>query len=237
MKYFLSLFCCFIICILPSNINAEEKTDGDYVILLHSIARSSSSMESLADYLVSQGYEIINIDYPSREYGLEKLADLVQLKLSKQIKKDKPVHFVGHSMGSLLSRAIIHKYPPTQLGRVVQLAPPNNGSELADLLENNWLYQEFYGPSGQQLTTDKDRTGLFGEIDYELGVIAGNDTIDPISSAIIPGEDDGKVSVESTKLKGMKDHLIVSANHTFFPSNETVQQQTLYFLKYGKFKK
>ena len=98
---------------------------------------------------------------------------------------------------------------------------------------------KIYGPAGQQLTTDqkKIKNLLTDKIDYELGIIAGNFTIDPISSSIIPGNDDGKVSIESTKLKGMKDHIVVSASHTFFPSNKKVKQQTLSFLKNGQFKR
>ena len=76
---------------------------------------------------------------------------------------------------------------------------------------------------------------MFGEVNYELGIVAGNATIDPVSSLIIPGDDDGKVAVERTKLDGMKDHITINASHTFFPSNKKVQKQTLYFLKYGQF--
>lgn len=216
---------------------AAAKSTGDYVVILHGIARSSSHMEGLEAYLQKQGYDVINLNYPSTDYKLEQLVDLTQKKLSTKLTRIKPVHFVGYSMGGLLVRAIIHKYPPPRLGRAVQLAPPNKGSELADLLKNNWLYQKIYGPAGQQLTTDKDLTHLFGKIDYELGVIAGNRTIDPISSAIIPGDDDGKVSIKSTKLKDIKDHIVVSASHTFFPSNRTVHRQTEHFLKHGVFKK
>ena len=104
-------------------------------------------------------------------------------------------------------------------------------------MKNFWPYKKIYGPAGQQLTTDQSAVKhLFGEVNYELGIIAGNSTIDPIGSLIIPGVDDGKVAVERTKLEGMKDHIIVSASHSFFPSNKEVQKQTLHFLKNGNFK-
>ncbi|HAQ50228.1 MAG TPA: lipase [Gammaproteobacteria bacterium] len=194
-------------------------------------------MEDLGRYLQKKSYDVINLDYPSTDYTLEQLTNLTQKKLSAKLTQDKPVHFVGYAMGGLLVRAIIHKHKPKKLGRVVLLAPPNNGSEIADCLKENGLYQKIYDPAGQDLTTDKDITELFGQIDYELGVIAGNSTIDLISSAIIPGDDDGKVSIKSTKLEGMKDHIVVSASHTFVPSNRAVHQQTEYFLKHGIFKK
>jgi esterase/lipase len=193
-------------------------------------------MQPLADYLQAQGYGVINTDYPSTKYSLEELTERIHKKLADKFNESKPVHFIGYSMGGLLVRAYLHKYRPAHLGKVVLLGSPNHGSEIADFLKDNWLYKKFYGPAGQQLTTNNKTIEKFlGRVDYELGIIAGKSTIDPISSTIIGGDDDGKVSIKSTKLEGMRDHIVVSATHTFFPSNKDVQKQTLYFLKYGVF--
>ncbi len=225
--------------VLPSAniVLADERPAGDYVVLLHGIARSSSHMEKLQTHLEQQGYEVINLDYPSTKHTLEQLVEIIHQHLADKLIADKPVHFVGYSMGGLLVRALVEQYRPAQLGRVVQLAPPNHGSEVADFLRDNWLYKKIYGPAGQQLTTDSDLSHLLGAVDYPLGIIAGNATIDPISSMIITGPDDGKVSVESTKLEGMTDHLVVSASHTFFPRNKMVLRQTTHFLQTGGFQK
>lgn len=213
-----------------------ENPSGDYVVILHGIARSSKHMKKLAKYLKKEGYDVINLDYPSTDYTLEDLTEMVHKDLSNKLSKDKPVHFIGYSMGGILVRTLLNKHKPKNLGRVVQLAPPNNGSEVADALKNNWLYKKIYGPAGQQLITNQDKIkSLLGEVNYELGIIAGNSSIDPISSFIIPGKDDGKVSIKSTKLKGMKDHIVVSSCHTFFPSNKTVHKQTKHFLEHGEF--
>jgi esterase/lipase len=229
----LSLF----IVINSSHSNAKT-SKGEYVIMLHGIARSKSHMQELADYLSNQNYDVINIDYPSTDHNLEGLTKILKKEISAKIKEDKKVNFVGYSMGGLMVRIILNEQDYKNMGRVVQLATPNKGSEVSDFLEDNWLYKKIYGPAGTQLTTDQRQIKhlLEDKIDYELGIIAGNFTIDPISSTIIDGDDDGKVSIESTKLKGMKDHVIVSASHTFFPSNEIVKQQTLNFLKNGQFK-
>jgi len=238
MKHYLSIFFFLLMVCSTCTIFAAEKPTGDYVVVLHGIARSSKHMQSLATHLQEQGYDVINLDYPSTSHTLETLTELIHKDISEKLKEDKRVHFVGYSMGAILIRTIIHKYKPKNLGRVVQLAPPNNGSEVADFLKNVWLYKKIYGPAGQQLITDQQKIkDLFGEIDYELGIIAGNSTIDPVSSALIPGDDDGKVSTKSTKLKGMKDHIIVPSSHTFFPSNKTVHNQTMHFLKNGVFKR
>lgn len=230
-----SLVLIILLWLLPCQAWATA-TGQDYVILLHGIARSSAHMEDMAEYLSAEGYEVYNLDYPSTDHKLEDLIDLTQAQIDAlNLDDTRTVHFVGYSMGGILVRGIVHKFPPVHLGRIVQLAPPNHGSEVADFLKDNRLYAAIYGPAGQQLTTKERLDRLFGEVNYELGIIAGNYSIDPISSTIIPGADDGKVSIESTRLKGMKDHIIVPATHTFFPDNSDVLRQTSYFLKHGHF--
>jgi len=219
--------------------HSAENKNGDYVMIFHGIARTSRHMKGLQRYLSGVGYDVINMDYPSRHHDLKTLVTIVHQALADRLIKDKPVHFVGYSMGGLLVRALLNTHRPARLGRVVQLASPNKGSEVADFARNNRLFQSFYGPAGQQLGTKDNEAlaALLGSVNYELGIIAGNRTIDPISSLIIGRENDGKVAVDSTKLKEMKDFIVVPATHTFFPNNKTVQHQTFHFLQNGEFKR
>lgn len=215
----------------------ESSNKGDYVVILHGIARSHKHMKKLAWFLSKNGFDVINLNYPSTSYNIEELTDIINPAISSRITQDKKIHFVGYSMGGLMVRALIHKYKYKNLGKVVQLATPNQGSEIADLVKNLWLYKKIYGPAGQQLITDQTAIKhLFGEVNYELGIIAGNSIIDIICWTIIPGKNDGKVAVARTKLKGMKDHIIVNSAHTFFPSNKKVLKQTLHFIQNGQFK-
>ncbi len=235
MSKFLLPIIFLITTLLSSNAKEISKKE-EYVVVLHGIARSSDNMKELASFLGKNGYEVINIDYPSTSHKIEELTDIVNLEMSKKIVDQKKINFVGYSMGGLIVRALIHKFKYKNLGRVVQLAPPNQGSEVADFLKDFWPYKKIYGPAGQQLITNqKDFDNIFGIVNYELGIIAGNSSIDPISSFIIKGDDDGKVAIEKTKLEGMKDHIIIDASHTFFPTNKKVQKQALFFLKNGKF--
>ncbi len=210
---------------------------SDYVVLLHGIFRTKRSMSSLEKFLSAKGYHVLNVDYPSTKKPIEGLADVVGEALAvNKIDPSKKLHFVGYSLGGLIVRAYINKYRPENIGRVVLLGAPNKGSEIADFFLNISLYKFFYGPAGLQLGTDQSKFGnLYGAVDYELGIIAGDRSIDPVLSLLIPGKNDGKVSVESTRLPGMKDHIVLHATHTFMPRNKIVKQQTAHFIETGAF--
>ena len=233
----LILFICFIFLTTPA-LTPAIANDGDYVVLLHGIARSSSNMSKLEKHFANKGFNVINIDYKSKDYTLEILSEDVKKEISKNVMDvDKKIHFIGHSMGGLVIRSILNKYRPVNLGRVVMLGTPNQGSEVADFFKNNFLYRNFFGPAGQQLTTDQSKVkNLLGTVDYELGIIAGDRSIDPISSVILKGKDDGKVRIKNTKTKGMTDHIVIHATHTMMMKNKSVINQTEHFITHGKFK-
>ncbi len=225
-----------IFAMIPGFSFAEK---GDSVVILHGIARSSASMEKIKDRLIKAGYRVLNLDYPSTDYGLETLVEKIHKEISSfNQSSNRRLHFVTYSMGGLVARALIKKHRPGNLGRVVMLGPPNQGSEMADFLKDNVIFQKFYGPASQELgTNQKSIRALFGDVDFKLGVIAGDRSIDPFGSFLIPGTDDGKVSVERTKLKGMTDHIIIHATHTFMMKNEEVISQMLHFLEASRFKR
>lgn len=210
----------------------------DYVVVLHGIARSAGSMQKISDHLQSHGFEALNLPYPSTDHSLEDLVEKIRAQVNRFNKdKSRKIHFVTYSMGGLLARGLLNSNRPENLGRVVMLAPPNAGSEASDFWKDNWLYQKIYGPAGQQLTTDQTQVkNLLGNrADYELGIIAGDRSIDPVNSLIIPGPDDGKVSVVNTRLEGMKAHVVIHATHTFIMNNKEAHRLTIRFLKHGDF--
>jgi len=210
----------------------------DTVVLLHGLARSSASMAGMARSLGRQGYAVVNLDYPSTRAPVETLVDtvLVPQMSALDLPLEGRVHFVTHSMGGILVRDYLRRHRQPQLGRVVMLAPPNRGSELVDRLGPLAPFRWINGPAGQQLGTGDD--GLpqrLGAVDFELGVIAGTRSLNPLYSAWIDGEDDGKVSVARTRVDGMRDFLTVPHTHTFLMSAPAVQRQTLHFLRTGRF--
>lgn len=213
---------------------AVAKTEQ--VVLLHGLARSAGSMHSMTDYLQENGYSVCNIDYPSRHHAIEALTADFVLPSIRDCFSEGEINFVSHSLGGIIVRQISAKHNDIQLGRVVMLAPPNQGSEVVDKLGNFGLFNWLNGPAGQQLATDADALpNKLGPADFELGVIAGNRSINLILSALIPGRDDGKVAVKRTALKGMRDFLVVEQTHPLIMYSDLVQHQTLYFLQTGSF--
>lgn len=150
---------------------------------------------------------------------------------------DGKLHFVTHSMGGLVARAYIRRHRPGRLGRVVMLAPPNQGSEIADLLRGNPLYRAFFGPAGGELITEQPEqlSQLLGDVDYPLGVIAGDRSLYPLSSLLLPGPNDGRVSVARTQVPGMSDHVTLPASHPLIMRNRRAITQVLHFLRHGQF--
>ncbi len=214
--------------------NKEER-----VVLLHGLARSADSMTKLADALKSQGYEVCNIDYPSREHAIDALAaQFVAPGIARCFSKpDAPIHFVTHSLGGIVVRQLAAQNLVPRIGRVVMLSPPNHGSEVVDKLGDWQLFDWLNGPAGRDLGTQTQSAPMrLGPATFEVGIIAGARTINPLLSMMIPGDDDGKVSIENAKLAGMRDFIVVSCSHPFIMKSDRAIEQTLPFLREGAFR-
>jgi len=210
------------------------------VVLLHGLARTSSSLNAMQQALEEDGYLTANIDYPSREHEIAELADiavgegLATCRAGEDVER---IHFVTHSLGGILVRQYLSTKTVDELGRVVMLGPPNQGSNAVDDLVGVPGFDWLNGPAGRQLGKGEASVPLaLGPVDFELGVIAGNRTIDPITSAVLENPDDGRVSVEDTKVEGMDDFIIVTHSHAFMMRMRQPIELTKKFLRTGSFR-
>ena len=221
-----------------ARVGLSSNQQADYVVLILGLGRTAWSMKRLEWAFAGQGYRVISVSYPSTRLSIHDAADdwlagLLQERASDRTVK---IHFVTHSLGGIVLRQYLSEHQIENLGRVVMLAPPNHGSELADRLQHNHLYKLLTGPAGQQLGTGASSLlNRLGPAAFEVGIIAGDRSLNPWFSAWIPGPDDGKVSVRSTSLQGMQDFLLVHHSHTWMMWRKGVPAAVTRFLSRGYF--
>ena len=193
-------------------------------------------MAKIEHILEKEGYEVLNISYPSRKFNIEKLSEIVRDQIDKKLKDVDHIHFVTHSMGGIIVRYMQQHFPLDNIGKVVMLSPPNQGSEVVDKLGSCRVFEWINGPAGVQLGSSAGSLLLDLEaVDFELGVITGDRSINWILSCMIPGKDDGKVSIENAKVEGMNGFKVVHATHPFIMRKKRVIVDISTFLRYGRF--
>ena len=203
------------------------------VVLLHGLARTSASMRPLEAALLADGHPVCNIDYPSRAHDI---ATLAREHIAPRIRQcfpghAGPVQFVTHSMGGIVVRRLAQDHL-VRVGRVVMLGPPNQGSEVIDYLGDTRVFRRIAGPAAQELHTGRAPAAPAG---FELGVLAGRRSLNPWLSLLIPGPDDGKVSVARARLAGMRDFRVLDTSHPLILRDPEAIRQTLQFLDHGRF--
>jgi hypothetical protein len=200
-------------------------------------------MRPVAQALAARGYDVLNAGYPSRTADIETLAANVARQV-REWETERRLDFVTHSLGGILLRVAVDRgqLPLGQIGRVVMLGPPNGGSELADVLPRvpvfGWIYRQFTGPAGLQLGTQQNGVPRRLEpVSFDLGVIAGSRSYNPLFSAILGDANDGKVRVEQTRVDGMRDFLVVPHWHPLLMIAPTVVAQIVHYLEAGSFRR
>lgn len=215
-----------------------EQGGRDGVIVLHGLGRTAKSMTPIQKKLEADGYFVWNKSYPSRD---ENIISLAESFLGEGIAQCRAagvanIHFVTHSMGGILVRQYLQNRVLEMQGKIIMLAPPNHGSEIADHLQARFWYEWMMGPAAMELGTGEgSRPNSLQPVLGTIGVIAGATSFEPWFSWMFNGSHDGKVSVASTRLDEMSDFLVVERGHTFIMRSERVIEQILFFLQHGCF--
>lgn len=212
---------------------------GDYVVLVHGLWSSPLAMMKIGERLVDNGYNVINVGYPSSEIPIKEISrEYFQNVIQKNcIDSTKKIHFVTHSMGGIVVRDYIGSPDASdKIGRVVMLAPPNRGSEIIDNFKGVGILEKIIGPAGMELgTSDADTPIKLGNAKVPTGIIIGTGKTFPLLDLFIENENDGMVSVENAKLGGMRDFKISDPSHTMITFDSNVITMILRFLKTEKF--
>ncbi len=207
---------------------------GRAVILLHGIFRSSHAMRWIGREVAGDDALPICMDYPSTQISISAAADYVDSVVS-HLEGIEEIDFVCHSLGGLVVRAYLAKHGDPRIRRVVMIGTPNQGAEMADLLQGFWLYRGLFGPAGRELC--RDPAGVIPTLpapSMEFAVIAGARGDADGWNMLIPGDDDGTVTVASTRLAGAADFATVPALHTFLISDPAVAEMVGRFLREGR---
>jgi pimeloyl-ACP methyl ester carboxylesterase len=217
-------------------VSAQGATAPEHVVVLHGMARTESSMTPLAERIAAAGYRVFNVGYPGRKMAPEELVAVLRSALAECCADAERLHFVTHSLGGILVRAYLAETPDPRVGRVVMMSPPNQGTDIVDILGDTWLFRTLMGPTAAQMGTGPDSLpARLPPADFELGIIGATGSINPFGSLLIPGEDDGIVPLCRMWLEGATDTLVVSNSHSLMMHSKDVARQVLTFLATGQF--
>jgi pimeloyl-ACP methyl ester carboxylesterase len=217
---------------------------SEVVITVHGLGRTRDSMAGIGRYLAEAGgYTWINVSYASTRDRVDAHAKALE-SIVHNLEGVEKIDFVAHSMGNLLLRhyladqaaATKHATDGPRLGRIVMLAPPNNGSALAARFKDNKLFRFIFGVSGTQLADQwKELEERLATPRCQFGIVAGSHSKGLATNPLLVGDDDFVVSVDETRLAGAHDFLVVPALHTFIMDDPQVRKCTLQFLQNGHF--
>lgn len=207
---------------------------GRGVLLLHGMLRSSKCMTTVAAAAQAAGYETFQFNYPSTQITIPEAAEYLNQSI-KSLDGIEELSIIGHSMGGLVTRAYFAQHCDPRIKRVVMLGTPNKGAELADLLYRSIVIRTASGPGGRQLVTDpQGLIPLLPAPKCEFAIIAGGRGNQAGWNPFLSGDDDGTVTVESTRLIGAADFSIVRTTHTLMLGSPEVIDQALRFIAEGR---
>ena len=220
---------------------APPPPEGDdappLVFLIHGILLGTWSFEEMGDRLSDAGYAVCRVAYPSTQASIAEHAAQLN-RLLDHLEGYGELYLVGHSMGGLIARTALHERADPRVRSLITLGTPHTGAVPADILKDWYPFQVVFGPSGQQLVTGAQAfAARLPPPPVPMGCIAGGKGNGKGYNPLLPGDNDGTVTVESALYAGASDTLVVPALHSFMMSNDQVIAAVIAFLQEGRFRR
>lgn len=229
-------------------IKKEEKLappKGKCVIVVHGLWRSRDAMKPVAEFLEKEGhYHVVNMTYATTRERIGDHADNLASVVDGLDSVDE-INFVACSLGNLVVRRYLFeqekksksgKVDP-RFKRMVMIAPPNQGSQLARRFSGDPVLRAAWGGvPGDEITDWETLAPKLATPPFEFGILAGGKGAETIRNPLVDGDDDYLVAVEETKLGGARDFVMLPATHASIKSDPTAFEYTLRFLQEGHFK-
>ncbi len=225
---------------LQDRVSAKPPTTQKCVLIIHGLKRNAVSMRKLHKALENNGYLTIAIDYPSTEYKIEDLSQIIFPKAIRMCRNNGAtlIHLVAHSMGGIIARYYLKYNNVPELGRFVMLAPPNQGSELINFYSRLPGFKRFLGPAAMQIGTNTENSFLqtLGPVTVDTAVITASKSSNWLMSMTLPGPDDGKVTAASTPVHGMCAQVVLPTSHRRIVKDDVSVNEILAYISTGMFR-
>jgi pimeloyl-ACP methyl ester carboxylesterase len=215
---------------------------GKTVIVLHGLADTRLRMTAICDHLHRQGgYEVFNVGYASTRLGIADHAKALA-SIIAGLDGVEEINFVGYSLGNLVIRHYLADRgkaggkPDPRFHRMVMIGPPNHGSQVATMLDQSKLVLLTGGAPVRELGHHWAWTETaLATPSFPFGIIAGGRGDGRGFNPLLPGDNDGLVTVANARLEGAADFVRVPVMHTVLTVDAAVLQYTLEFLQNGRF--
>lgn len=204
------------------------------IILLHGLGRSAHAMYFISRDLKKYGYRVFSFSYPSRKARVEVLARWLFLRIKKALGEES-FFVISHSMGGIVLRELNRQNRLRNCQGAVMIAPPNKGSYLIDIFGKSAILRRFLGPAALQLHTASPLLKSFLPLNFPVGIIAGNQPLNPFFLKLLKEANDGKVTVAATTLESMTDFCLIPTNHTAILWKRKTLKAVRSFLSKGHF--
>ena len=205
----------------------KAKHHHEVIVLIHGLLRSYMSMKPLKLYLENQGYQVYYYNYPSEKYTIHDHAVYLNEFIGRILVNNSGVkiHFVTHSLGGIIVREALSKWPSSQLkhiGLLIMLAPQNQGSLLAKV-------------STKMFPLITSSIKPLAELSSEKRSYVHRVPVPNIKMGIIAGRFDAKVPPSAARLQGQADPVVVNSTHTFIMNHSKTRKLIVTFLEKGSF--